>query len=88
MKLLVFGKPTSYAETKSFNTMLERVSMSGRLVEQVDSTSRDGIARMELFDIVTTPALVVLTDDGRTISTWQYTLPTFEELSQAFGILT
>ncbi len=88
MKLLVFGQPTSYVDQKAFARMIEKVELSGKVVEEVDSLSRDGIARMEAYDIVSTPALLVLNDDGAVISTWQHALPSYEEIGHAFGVFT
>jgi hypothetical protein len=43
---------------------------------------------MEAYDIVSTPALLVLNDDGAVISTWQHALPSYEEIGHAFGVFT
>lgn len=88
MKLLVFGQPASYADKKAFAKMIEKVERSGKVVEEVDSNGRDGIARMETYDVVTTPALLVLSDDGSLVSSWQHSMPSYEEISHAFGALT
>ena len=87
MKLLVFGRPTSYAEQQTFQALLDRAKRAGRTVELVETTSREGIARMQIYDVVTTPALVVVNDDGVLIAGWQHRVPSYDELNDALGTL-
>lgn len=86
MKLLVFGEPQAYTDKHNLERLLKALEKSGRQVERIDILTREGVARMATYGVMTTPAFVVINDDGVAVSDWQYSQPNYEELSHAFGV--
>ncbi len=84
MKLLVFGQPSAYGQQRSFRHLLERCRINGWTVEQRGTTTRDDIGAMEVYDIVQTPAFVLIDDDGRALKLWQFSLPSYDEVAGLF----
>lgn len=84
MKLLVFGQPSVYGQQRSFQQLLERCRANGWIVQQCGTTSRDDIGMMEAYDIVQTPALALIDDEGRALKLWQFNLPSYDELAGLF----
>lgn len=85
MKLLVFGQPESYAQRRDFQRQLDRLGTAGAHLEEVSTESRDGIARMEVYGVVTTPALVVVNDEGSVLALWQHEMPSFDDVRHALN---
>ena len=82
MKLLIFGEPALYVDKVDFKRLLKRCQTETNWqIKQVNPLTREGVANMELYDLVSTPAFVAVRDDGSPIKIWQGDLPTFADLS-------
>jgi len=86
MKLMLFGKTTSYVDQKELDRLVVVCEKTIGPVERISSTSRDGVGRMEVYGIVTTPAWIAAQDDGTVLGLWQHRAPTLDELASVFRI--
>lgn len=81
MKLLVFGKPELRVDQIGFDKLLKRCRQADwQLVERA-GTSRDDMATMAIYDVVQTPAMVIVQDDGKPSQIWQHRVPSYEEMA-------
>lgn len=84
VKLLVLYHPNSEfaSATESFVRDFERTHDVGRNLEMVSVNTRDGAATASLYDIMSYPALLVLSDDGRLLNSWVgMPLPLMDEVA-------
>lgn len=52
--------------------------------EEIDGDSANGIAKAQLYDILSFPSLLVVRGDGSPIATWHGELPRPEDVSMAY----
>ena len=78
MLLKVFTKDDG-PETREAKEFGERISDEGYEVEYFDLDDFETDQAKEIYDITTSPAILVVTDDGKLIEIWQGSLPTESE---------
>jgi hypothetical protein len=82
MKILVIGEAKSPEQREELDYLVEQCDklLDGQ-VERRSSTSRAGVGTMEAYDILNTPAVLVVRDDGGVVAMWQHSLPLFSDVS-------
>jgi hypothetical protein len=73
MKVLVLYRPFSEHARKveEFLRDLQRQhDVEQKNLQVIDIDSRDGISTASLYDVMTTPAIVVITDAGGYVTSW------------------
>ncbi|MCC7543256.1 hypothetical protein IT415_00935 [bacterium] len=83
MKILLLGKAHTHAQSREYDHLTQQIIAEIGPVRSVSANSRDGIALMQLYDVVQTPAYVVTRDDGTLVAVWQHRKPTLDEVSAA-----
>jgi len=88
MKLVVIYRPNSDT-ARSVETFVHdfehRHEGLGRRIEVLSTETRDGSAMMSLYDIMETPAIMVLGEDSQLIHHWTGpTLPLMDEVASYF----
>jgi len=86
MRIILFGKPELLADQRNLKRLIDECEATLGPVERVSATSRSGVSLMQVYDIVTTPAWVVLQDDGVALGIWQHTPPSLNDLGAHFRI--
>jgi hypothetical protein len=83
MKIMFFGSAGSYAEQRQLDQLKEEASSQfrGVQVEDYDGESRESVGKLESYDILNTPAVIVAQDDGTPLGIWQHRLPTLDEIT-------
>jgi deoxyribodipyrimidine photolyase-like uncharacterized protein len=79
MLLKIFTKDDG-PETRAAKEFGERVSNEGYEVEYLDLDDYVTDQTKELYDIHTSPAAIVVTEDGKLLEIWQGELPTESEV--------
>jgi hypothetical protein len=85
MKIVVLYRPKS-EHGRTVETYIRDFShqheSEAKLLETLDVDTRDGVALASLYDIMQSPAVLVLADDGQLIKFWQgVDLPLMDELA-------
>ena len=83
MRVLIVYRPNS-AEARSIEEFVGNFSRQNpdKKLELLDIDTRDGIATASLYDIMSNPAILALTDDGQVIRDWRgSSLPAIIEVS-------
>jgi hypothetical protein len=83
MKVVILYRPVS-EHARAVETFLRDFQMrnSAVSVETVDVDSRDGIAMIEVYQIVDYPAIIAMSDDGTVMNMWQgSSLPLMDEVA-------
>lgn len=83
MKLVMLGKASTYVESREYDDLMARLKREVGDVHHLSERSRDGIALMELYDVVQIPAILVTRDDGTLVGLWQFRRPTPDEILAA-----
>jgi hypothetical protein len=84
MKLLILYRPESeHARiVEEFVRDFGRQYEAGQHVELMSLNTREGAATASIYDIMSYPAILALTDDGRPLNVWQGTpLPLMDEVA-------
>jgi methyl coenzyme M reductase alpha subunit len=81
MKVLIFAKQNnSYFEEGAINDFEAGLKADRFDVEKLSTEEIDGSITAQLYDILTTPSVVVTTTDGQYIHSWTGQLPSLAEL--------
>jgi hypothetical protein len=83
MKVVILYRPIS-EHARAVETFLRDFQMrnSAVKVETVDVDNRDGIALVDLYQIVDYPAIIAMSDDGSVLNMWQGSdLPLMDEVA-------
>ncbi|HBG81458.1 TPA: hypothetical protein DDW69_01310 [candidate division CPR2 bacterium] len=81
MKVLIFSKDnSSYFEERALDDFESNLKSDHFEVEKLDTENVDGNLRALLYDIMTTPSVVVTTSDGQYIRAWSGELPPLAEI--------
>lgn len=88
MKMLVIYRPKS-EEASSVEMFIRDFQRAheeiGRRIEIINVDSRDGAADLSLYDIMSHPAIMILTDDGRLAASWVgKQMPLMDEVAATF----
>ena len=84
MKLVILYRPDSEHERdiQEYIRQFQKHYDAARKVEMVSLNTRDGAASASLYDIVSYPAILALTDDGRMLNIWQgMPLPLMDDIA-------
>jgi hypothetical protein len=83
MKAVILYKPNSEHDSSVNAYVREFARETGRSIALVDSDSVQGIEIAKLYDIVQSPVIIVLRDDGSFVQSWvdRDRWPTVSELS-------
>lgn len=79
MKLRVYTNSDSSIEREALE-LSNRVENAGFEVERFDLNDDESRLSAEIYDLYTSPCLVVTQDDGKLIEVWQGNVPTESEL--------
>lgn len=79
MKVIVITKGDG-PEMRDVLEMADRIEAETYEVERVDFDDPEARQLTELYDIYSTPALLVVENDGRVVEAWQALLPTESEI--------
>jgi len=79
----MLGKAQTYVESREYDSLMDRLQREVGDMNHLSDKSRDGIALMELYDIVQTPAILVTRNDGTLVGLWQHRRPTLDEILAA-----
>lgn len=79
MKLRVYTKE-EFPEEREAIDLAKRVENQGYQVDYFDLNEEESHMSAEVYDIYSSPALVVTQDDGKLAEIWQTNLPTESEL--------
>jgi len=83
MKVIMLYRPNSEharAVESFLRDLLRQHDVSERYLRQVNVDTREGISLCSIYDIMTYPSVVVTTDEGGFIKSWEGTLPLMDEL--------
>lgn len=80
---MFFGSAGSFSEQRQLDQLKEEAGSQFRdlLVENYDGDSRESVGKLESYDILNTPAVIVTRDDGAPLGIWQHRLPTLDEIA-------
>ncbi len=83
VKLLVLYRPNSdhASDVESFVRDFQRQHDLGNKLELMSMNTRDGVATASLYDIMSYPAILALSDDGTLLNSWIGTLPLMDEVA-------
>ena len=83
MKLLILYRPNSEHSTavESFVRDFQHQHDTGAKVELLSLNTRDGATTASIYDVMSYPAILALTDEGSVINSWQGDLPLMDELA-------
>jgi hypothetical protein len=83
MQVIFYGKPDTVLEGREFSRLISdaRSQFGEDAIELRDTTSRDSIGQMEAYQIVKTPAVLIIRDDGAPVALWQHTKPSLTDIS-------
>lgn len=84
MKAHILYTPNTPAD-REIEYLQRRLGEAGINSDLIDADSREGTAFAELYDLMGRPAVVVASDDGTLLQSWQTTLPSLEEVVSASG---
>ena len=82
--MVILYRPNSEHETEilAFVRDFQHEYEAARKVEMVSLNTRDGAAMASLYDIMTYPAILALTNDGKPLNIWQgFPLPLMDEIA-------
>lgn len=83
MKVIMLYRPNSeHARgVESFlHDLLRQHNVTERNVRQINVDTREGISLCSIYDIMSYPSIVVTTDEGGFIKSWDGTVPLMDEL--------
>ncbi|MBP9827170.1 hypothetical protein KBC99_01685 [Candidatus Saccharibacteria bacterium] len=82
MQIIFFGEAGSVPERRKMTELISLCETDLRTTPRLESgQSRNGVGAMEAYEIMRTPAIAVVRDDGSPLRIWQGELPSFAELS-------
>lgn len=83
MQVIFFGQPDTVLEGRNFTDLVRsaRNQFGEDAVLVRDTTSRESIGQMEAYQIMNTPAVLIVRDDGGAVALWQQTTPSLSEIS-------
>jgi hypothetical protein len=79
MILKVFAKEEDF-ENDYLQEVIEKVADEGYEVESYDLDSDDAHTLAEIYNIMTSPSLVVAGNDGREVEVWRGRIPSVSEV--------
>jgi hypothetical protein len=83
VKLLILYRPDSEHSTavESFVRDFQHQHDVGAKVELLSLNTRDGATTASIYDVMSYPAILALTDEGSVINSWQGDLPLMDEVA-------
>lgn len=88
MKAILFSNPkANKAYQDKINQTRKQLKLNNVSLEEVDIEHFGVSERAQVYDVVTVPSLVILTEDGAVQGIWQKDLPDYSAISQAIGYL-
>jgi hypothetical protein len=82
MKAVMLYRPDSEASRTVEEYVRDFEHSRGRQIELVSLNTREGVATASLYDMMQSPGLLVLRDDGQLVRDWQGApLPLMNELA-------
>ena len=82
MKIVVLYRPNSEFARVTEDFIRDYQAQEGdRAIEVVDVDSRQGIAMMELYDVMQPPAIMAVQDNGSPQKVWVGQLPLMNEVA-------
>lgn len=83
MKAVILYKPNTELDSSVQAYAREFARETGRTLSLIDSDSVQGVEIANLYDILQSPAIIVLRDDGSYVASWleRDKWPTISELS-------
>lgn len=80
---MFFGSAETFSDQQQLDRLKEEVRSQFRdaRVEDYDGDSRESVGKLESYDILNKPAVIVTQDDGAPLGIWQHRLPTLDEIT-------
>ncbi len=83
MQVIFYGKPDTVLERREYSRLIEsaRNQLGEDAISTRDISSRDSVGQMEAYQIMKTPAVLIVRDDGSPVALWQHSVPSLADIS-------
>lgn len=82
MQIVFYGQPDTVLQNREYQRLIRDVrdQLGDDAVAVRDGVSRDSVGQMEVYQIMKTPAILIVRHDGSPVAMWQHSMPTLSDI--------